>query len=44
MLEAALVLIVISVLICAHFVQVCVRELREIRTLLRRRLPPAEGE
>ena len=44
MVEVALVLIVISVLTCAHFVQVCVRELRELRKLLRRRLPPAEGE
>ena len=34
MIEVALVLVVISVLACAHFVQVCAIELRQIRGFL----------
>ena len=34
MVELALVVVVVSVLTCAHFVQICARELRQIHGVL----------
>ena len=36
MVEVALVVVIVSLLTCAHFVQICARELRQIRGVLAR--------